>query len=433
MGRSNTRWFIILLALLLLLSACSRNSGHLDFDDPANLVTDKFVIWWNNGIGNELMPVKKALESRFERTTFEIKPYYLAGPHLLTMIIDVPRLMEMMKEEPAPDLIVFDTRVFSLLLETGYLDPIPNMYALEMDEEILTQFRSYASDLDLYALPFGSIAEGLFYNKTIFDEMQVPYPEDGMTWEEIIQLSQSFVNGSYYPLEIWPLELLASQYSFRLYDPETGLVDFYSGEWEPLTQMILNLNRLTSKNMISTFSNGKTAMFIGQWPFISYYEANLRFNEVDWDIASYPLRDDGGRIQPASQMFAIGVPASSKNKGDAYRVMRYLLSRDMQLESVRRGLVSYRADAGEYIDEFGQSSVLNGKNVSALFSDAPEGKLAPIFEFESHMSWELRAIGRADEHEKDTIVDTVQRRLRQHIPILIGDRQQFIEEMRSRF
>jgi len=130
------------------------------------------------------------------------------------------------------------------MIETDYLEPIPDAYGVEMDYDVINEFRSIAPDLALYALPFGRIAEGLFYNKKLFDEMNVPYPRDGMTWDEVIDLAKVFKKGKESPIYISSYDSMASQLSLRLYDPETEQLDFESEEWLELTRILVEINDL---------------------------------------------------------------------------------------------------------------------------------------------------------------------------------------------
>jgi len=267
------------------------------------------------------------------------------------------------------------------LIETGYLDPIPDAYGLEMDYDTVSEFRSFAPDLALYALPFGRIPEGLFYNKAIFDEFRIPYPSDGMTWDEITEIAESMNSERYSGIEAGYYELMASQLSLRFYEPESERVNVESEEWKELIQLLLRLNDVADKSFFGQFSIGETAMYVGPVSHLFSYQSNLRVFGVDWEIAGYPVFDDGRRLQPAGRVYGIGVPARSKNKEDAYKVMRYLLSRESQLENSRRGIVSLRSEAEDFMDQFGASTMLAGKHVSSLLSDMPRGYGIPFLNF----------------------------------------------------
>jgi len=65
-----------------------------------------------HGLQPVVVVVKKTLENRFADTQFELKPFYPSSAHLLGPVSSFPRLVNMMKSEPSPDLIVFDTRFF---------------------------------------------------------------------------------------------------------------------------------------------------------------------------------------------------------------------------------------------------------------------------------------------------------------------------------
>src|SRR5690606_32342526 len=83
-------------------------------------------------------------------------------------------------------------------------------------------------------------------------------------------------------------------------------------------------------------------------------------------VVSYPVSNET-ELLPAEQMIYIGVPARSKNKDDAYKVLSYLLSRDVQADNSRKGLVSLRGDATSFTEEFGADSIIAGKSISSSF------------------------------------------------------------------
>lgn len=54
--------------------------------------------------------------------------------------------------------------------------------------------RNYGQNGELYALPFQRHLTALFYNKATFDAFGIPYPTDGMAWDEVIQLASRFTD-----------------------------------------------------------------------------------------------------------------------------------------------------------------------------------------------------------------------------------------------
>jgi len=448
-SRLKIRELILLLVVsLVLISACdtSKDEQH-DLEHPdEKLIAEKLVIWWDEGIPHRLFAAD-AIEPRYANTQFEFKQYYPPPPQgLIPPSYTLPNLLKMMRSDPSPDLIVFDTRFLSLMIEAEYLDPIPDTYGLEIDYDIITELRSIAPDLELYALPFGRIAEGLFYNKAIFDEMQIPYPTDGITWDEVMELASALKRDQKNQIGITAYDSMASQLSLQLYDSETLQFDFDSNEWKELTRILLKMNDFEEHSgemggfLMSSFSAGNTAMVVGPVygskevrPGLLNYESNLRLFDVEWDIVTFPVFDDGQRLQPASQLLGIAVPAQSRNKEDAYKVMRYLLSHEVQSANSQKGLVSLRSDGDEFGHPFGASSLLAGKSVTSLLSDTPRGIRRPVFEFINYMNYGLLQMVTHDDYWRDTIVDIKQDDFIQDIPRLMDEREQFIEEMRSKY
>jgi len=438
------------LVMLLMLSACNViNYEELDPDTPDDetISAEKLVIWWDKGIPHELFAAE-ALQQQFADTEFEFVQYEYPIPHIPHLANsefgDLILTNMMKKTDQNPDLIVFDTRLLPLMIESGYLEPIPDVYAWESDPEVIREFRSLAQDLALYALPFGHIAEGMFYNKAIFHEMEVPYPEDGMTWDEVVELAKALKKDKENPIGIAAYDSVASQLSLRLYDPETQRFDFESEEWQEFTRILLELNDLEERHgeyggfLMQSFSSGETAMVVGPLygprairPGLLTHESNLSFYNVDFDIVRFPVFDDEKRLQPASQMLAIGVPTRSMNQEDAYKVLRHLLSHEVQLDNHRKGIVSSRYDAAEYMDQFGELTLLAGKSIPSLFTDAYVGTRDPIFEYMHYMNMLLLDIVASDDEYRENIVLSVQQNLIQSIPSFLEERAQFIEDISS--
>lgn len=75
-----------------------------------------------------------------------------------------------------------------------------------------------------------------------------------------------------------------------------------------------------------------------------------------------------------------------------------------------------------------------GKSVVSLLSDGPKGERDPIFEFFNAINSPLLySMVYGDDYWRDTIVETTQEGIRERIMKIMNERQQFIEEMRSRF
>ncbi|BAC15380.1 hypothetical conserved protein [Oceanobacillus iheyensis HTE831] len=75
-------------------------------------------------------------------------------------------------------------------LET-YIDDDPQFAKENYYETVLDL---YSFEDELYAAPYFVDSIGLFYNKKLFDEAGVPYPDDSWTWEDIEMYGEELTN-----------------------------------------------------------------------------------------------------------------------------------------------------------------------------------------------------------------------------------------------
>lgn len=437
-------FLLTLMNFLLYVTACDMSSDgqQLDPTDLENpdekLNSEHLVIWWEEDYPYKLLAAD-ALEKRYPKTKFEFKTFF---PPAFTSEYSLPNLSEMMKNDPSPDLIVFDTRYLPFLIESNYLAPIPDAYGLEMDYDTVAELRAAASDALLYVLPFGRIAEGLYYNKEIFDERQVPYPTDGMTWSEVMDLAMEIRRGEEIPITVTAFDSMLTQSAPDLYDPERQSFDFNSTGWQEFIRIMLIMNDFEYNRAklggyrLTEFSLGKMAMAAGPLygnkslrPGLLHYVPYSRLYDMDWDVVSFPVFDDDRRLNPARQILGIGVAAGSEHKEDAFKVFRYLLSYEVQAENSRNGVISLRADADAFQEEFGSNTVLAGKRVSSFFADGPASKWGQLFELSHVVVRSLDSLVFSDDYHRDVIVDLKEEDLRKQMPILIGARQRYVEDI----
>lgn len=110
------------------------------------------------------------------------------------------------------------------------------------DPGFIQAIRSYAGGEELWALPNNMTRYALHYNKEIFDLFGVDYPEEGMTWQEVISLA-SQVSGErggqdYMGLALPATRILLSTMEVPLVDPETDKPLFTE---EPIFQEFFRL------------------------------------------------------------------------------------------------------------------------------------------------------------------------------------------------
>ncbi|HZG76397.1 MAG TPA: extracellular solute-binding protein [Paenibacillus sp.] len=123
--------------------------------------------------------------------------------------------------EQQPDVVVMTPEQYEVLAAEGSLadlEPLMGSTGFELDgivEGVVEQLRSLGGG-QLYGLAPTFNMKALFYNKSLFDEYGVPYPTDGMTWEEVLALAARFPADG--PTESRIYGLGQSMFTWNAYD-----------------------------------------------------------------------------------------------------------------------------------------------------------------------------------------------------------------------
>jgi multiple sugar transport system substrate-binding protein len=105
--------------------------------------------------------------------------------------------MEKLLDEQKPDAIYLTEEQYAALAKKGKLYDLDAV--VKQDEFDLNGFLPSVIELlkahgggKLYGLSPDFTSQAFYYNKDMFDKYGIPYPKDGMSWEEVIQLASRF-------------------------------------------------------------------------------------------------------------------------------------------------------------------------------------------------------------------------------------------------
>lgn len=274
------------------------------------------------------------------------------------------------------DIDVFNMRSGSLLANlaaSGNLADISQLIADSgLDVSIYgTGFAETTLDNKFYALPYRASAYGLFYNKKVFDEKGVPYP-DNLTWEEYAQLAFSLSEGegqerfygSYIPdWNSCPYEVI--QMGSNLTDDDLTPVStwisllnrFYN---EDNSHMSFTDMKSTGTDAINFFCNSGCAMYPGgEWTIsdvLTMLQNNPQLNDTfELGIATVPqVSKDGEKVTIGGVSTFVGINSTSAKQEAAYDFISYLAGKEAALLIAGAGAIP------AYID----------KDVTAAFESA---------------------------------------------------------------
>ncbi len=128
--------------------------------------------------------------------------------------------------EQQPDIVVMSPEQYELLAAEGSLadlEPLMQQSGFGTDgfvEGVVEQLRSLGGG-KLYGLAPTFNMKALYYNKSLFDQHGVPYPTDGMTWEDVFALAARFPTDG--PEESRVYGLASSMFTFSAFDLVKGV------------------------------------------------------------------------------------------------------------------------------------------------------------------------------------------------------------------
>jgi multiple sugar transport system substrate-binding protein len=246
-----------------------------------------------------------------------------------------------------------------------------------------------ASGGKLYGLPVSTSNMVMYYNKALFDKFGVAYPRDGMTWDEIVDISKKMTRNEdgiqYFGFtqSLGHTQKL-NQLSVPAVDLKTESPTINQDErWKRLYKLFLsdmisepgyqtNMQQSGKAPDLITFAKDyRVAMF----PYLSslYYAWPEEMKAFDWDMVSLPTFKDLPNVGSQSYPLYFGVTKLSKQPDAAMELIKYMLSDEYQLELAKKGIMPVLKN--QTIQEsLGSESPFKAKNLKAIYLN----KFAPI-------------------------------------------------------
>lgn len=334
---------LLLMVLSLLLVACSK-------EEKQSLKHEE----WNGTIR-----VAFANESDFYSDFGQVFKFYY--PNVRVEIVPRPRSLQPENlqtyfEDVAPDVLVLDRIEYEALSREGYLTDLFEYVAqdqLDLDSYIerVTETLRLDGRGTLYGLSPYFRARALFYNKDLFDAYGIPYPQDPLTWDQVMETARMFAAkgaaeyghyGLYHMIGNLPdkfnpfilVNLMSSSENISIMDDEDQirLVDTRVDE---LYRMVIEGLRLQAiapppedETSVDLFREGHAAMrYDGYYGLDSY--SNLGF---ELGIAGEPTTDGYTPHFDMDTIFAIS--NTSYHKELAWRLIAFVMGDDyMRLKS----------------------------------------------------------------------------------------------------
>lgn len=279
-------------------------------------------------------------------------------------------LKKLLQSSHPPDVLMVDYASMSTLIEEDLLQPldeyiVEDEFDLEGMADIVIERLREAGNGQLYGLAPTFSSYALAYNKDLFREAGVSFPHDGMTWEEVFELAEQFVDQGtetdpifgfafsphfyYQPSD--HMRLYVNQLDLNMVDENMESMLVNTPQWE---QVWTTMIRLFEENIIPdqdywmeimanrwdsfdpfashTLLSGNVAMILVHYYDLNYityamHHADMieQFEKFDWDVVSMPYQEEnphvGGEVV-IDPIFVI--PANAIHTEEAWDFIQFI-------------------------------------------------------------------------------------------------------------
>lgn len=268
----------------------------------------------------------------------------------------------------------------------GDMTPLVKKHGFDLEtiEQPYVDLIHEFDDGKLPLLPIYDLRLGLYYNKELFDKFAVPYPADGLTWNEMLEVAKQLTRSDdgvvYRGFATGSAGggIPVNQYSLAVYDSDTGKASINTEQWKRYFDAVIPFFTLPGYepdsevmaygNQLKMFEEGTAAMVLA---FNSYGAFNLPALDLDWDVVSLPEMDDLRGVGAQPYPVYIGLSSTTKHPDEAFLAISALLSLEAQIaRSSQFGIFSPLKNPDAKA-AFGQATMWEGKNIAAFTNQVP--------------------------------------------------------------
>jgi len=324
-----------------LLAACGNGAAEDSSAQNANgeeTVTLKIMTWNNNPEGT------KKEQEIFDAFTKE-HPNVKIEQVSATYAEYNERVLTMAAGGNLPDLLWVQPAGFGGFVENELVMDLTDHVA-ELDVE---EFQPGVLELGQvdgvqYAMTRDRSTVQIGYNKNMFDEAGIPYPEDDWTMEEFLEIAKKLTvkDGDrtvQFGIENFYLKDLLTAYGTSLLDTETAAIkldDPQTIKGIAFSQALVNDYNVQpttaqQEGLSNLFMSGVAAMrMTGPWDWVEY-EKNADF---EFDVVPLPIGSDKG-TQSSAAYLPISINADTEYPEEAWELLEFLTyggGQDIQAE-----------------------------------------------------------------------------------------------------
>lgn len=416
--------FFFIIIVCFFISGCAKKEEQSKIIEPSKNITISLAGWVSSSAEEEML--LSAIES-FEKANSGIKVRYMAlekeFQEQLKKEDFFTVLEKAFKNGNPPDIFYMDAQSAYQFESKGLLLPLNDLmqkYQVRPDEFYPNLLRAFQYNVRTYGIPKDFNTLGLFYNKEIFDENGVPYPDETWNWDTLAEAAAKLTvkpEGTLYGISLPPdparwlpfalqngAKIFSSDNKKCLLDsPEAvqALEFYYSFQQKKISLQPYFLDFPSAGDV---FANRKAAMVIeGGWliPFLKKKAPDLKYG-----VAQLPSGPKGR----GNLLFVVAYSISKdcKYPEEAFMLINHLTSQDFQRNMLRTGfaLPSRVAliDAPYYRENPDSVAILRGMDYAAIYQFGNKGS-----KFNVILNLALRDVFDGKKLPQDALVEAVRK------------------------
>lgn len=249
-----------------------------------------------------------------------------------------------------------------VFLDTGIIEPLDDF--IKNNNVDVSGYGPLYDEMKVggkvYSLPYRKSNWVLYYNKTLFDQMNVPYPKDDMTWDDFRELAKQVSKGKGAD-KIYGAFLQPWAQTWYMQAVQTGasIIDKDLTPFKDALQFRMDMEKdgsimpwseqiTTSAHYNAAFQKGNVAMnLIGDWHVAQLRTAEEEHKiDFDWDIVPVPHPVGVPANTSMATPVSIMINNKSKHKEEAFKVLEYMTAAKGAEKFASKGfLTGYSNDA----------------------------------------------------------------------------------------
>lgn len=326
-------------------------------------------------------PITLTMYQRYGNNDDEFKKFFQdplskVFPNVTLQLVRPKSLDELLTAGQIPDIIQDWNGNFTLHNDNGLLQdmtPLLKKHNIDIGQFDQAYINALQTPQMLQGIPLFSQFNALYYNKDIFDKFGVPYPKDGMTWEETLELGKKLtrnVDGVQYTgLNYDEFNRLHMPFSISMIDSKTGKANVGAAQWKEIFELGYKLHNIGQGTLPTGAGSNFPKLTVAMAASVNMLStlADPKNAALNWDIAQFPQHRQLPNVANQVDIHALFVPKGAPHPEEAMEVIKALTSKEIQtIRSKDYAQMTVLADPAVK-NTLGQNvPYLKGKNIEGI-------------------------------------------------------------------